>query len=269
MESFTLYYMQLKDNFFLVDAADAADTIRCVDAQSELNGTQYALTLESAMADGVAYRLHSVALYNDALGGPSKFQFTYREALATLLQSCAAAMRGAVIELAWSLSEIDEGVAFFVSRSENGESFVGLDAGPLVREGLGFTYMDSGIEPGKRYVYKVEYATGGARRLLFLSEEIRTPSAALSLDQNRPNPFNPSTTISFTLPAGSAVRLEIYDVSGRLVARLVGDERMSAGPHEVAWNGRDDSGRAASSGIYIYRLVAEKETLSRKMVLLR
>ena len=126
-----------------------------------------------------------------------------------------------------------------------------------------------GSKAGSSYVYKVEYSFDGVSRLLFISEEIRTPAALLALEQNRPNPFNPSTTISFTLPGECAVRLEVYDVSGRLVARLVDGARLSAGPHDVEWNGRDVSGRAAASGIYVYRLVAGKETISRKMVLLR
>jgi flagellar hook assembly protein FlgD len=65
------------------------------------------------------------------------------------------------------------------------------------------------------------------------------------------------------------VRLEVYDVSGRLVARLIDGERRAAGLNNVEWNGRDVSGRSSASGIYIYRLTAGKETISRKMVLLR
>ena len=54
-----------------------------------------------------------------------------------------------------------------------------------------------------------------------------------------------------------------------VVARLIDNERRSAGTHDVEWNGRDQSGRAATSGIYVYRLTAGKETISRNMVLLR
>jgi len=164
---------------------------------------------------------------------------------------------------------VDAGAEFFVSRSEGGADFVPLDMTGLARSGLVFTYVDSRVEPGKRYVYRVECTIDGKSRLLFLSEEIRTPASLLALHQNRPNPFNPSTTISFTLPAECAVRLDVYDVSGRLVARLVDGARQGAGTHDVEWNGRDVSGRAAASGIYVYRLIAGKETISRKMVLLR
>ena len=65
-----------------------------------------------------------------------------------------------------------------------------------------------------------------------------------------PNPFNPETSISFELPAQSQVRLEIFDVVGQQVRTLVADA-LSAGPHQVLWNGRDDAGAKVGSGIYI------------------
>ena len=67
-----------------------------------------------------------------------------------------------------------------------------------------------------------------------------------------PNPFNPSTVISFELPAGGEVALEIFDITGRKVAALLQGER-SAGYHQVTWNGRDSEGRQAASGAYLYR----------------
>ncbi|MDD3642747.1 MAG: FlgD immunoglobulin-like domain containing protein, partial [Candidatus Krumholzibacteria bacterium] len=78
----------------------------------------------------------------------------------------------------------------------------------------------------------------------------------------------PSTTIAFYLPQRSHVRLDVYDVAGRLIATLL-DEAMSAGRHAVAWNGQDGAGRTAASGVYFYRLRAEKFEQTRKMILLR
>jgi hypothetical protein len=191
------------------------------------------------------------------------------EATATLLQSNSAAFTGTRIELSWRLSEIDAGVEFAISRSESGGDFVPLDVTGLSRSGLAFSYVDANVEPGEGYVYKVECSLEGRSRLLFISQEVRTPASRLMLDQNRPNPFNPTTTISFSLPEACEVRLEVYDVSGRLVARLVDGRKLGAGTHEADWNGRDVSGGTAASGVYIYRLIAGKETISRKMVLLR
>ncbi len=76
---------------------------------------------------------------------------------------------------------------------------------------------------------------------------------SFELDQNYPNPFNPSTTISFTLSEKSAVRLEVYDMLGKLVAILYSGTK-SAGAHTVKWNGVNRFGKFSASGNYIYRL---------------
>ena len=88
------------------------------------------------------------------------------------------------------------------------------------------------------------------------------------LHQNHPNPFNPSTTISFSLCDRGAVSLVIYDVAGRLVNVLV-DDVMDAGTHDVTWDGRGNAGRTVASGVYFYRLSAGSFNETRKMVLLR
>ena len=85
---------------------------------------------------------------------------------------------------------------------------------------------------------------------------------------NYPNPFNPRTTIAFELREERAVRLLIYGVDGRLVRRLA-DEVRGEGHHEILWDGRDDTGRAAASGTYYYRLEAGDLQETRSMVLVR
>ena len=89
------------------------------------------------------------------------------------------------------------------------------------------------------------------------------------LFQNRPNPFNPSTTIRYSLANNSFVQLSIYDVAGRLVRTLVNEESQQAGPHNVEWDSRDNSGRLVASGVYFYRLQTSGFTQTRKMILLR
>lgn len=90
----------------------------------------------------------------------------------------------------------------------------------------------------------------------------------VKLGQNTPNPFNPWTTISYELPAPSSVNLVVYDVSGRLVRELISNEAQGAGSHAVQWYGTDEAGRPVGSGVYLYRLTAGGEVLSRRMVLL-
>ncbi|MGI9174234.1 MAG: T9SS type A sorting domain-containing protein [Rhodothermales bacterium] len=91
---------------------------------------------------------------------------------------------------------------------------------------------------------------------------------AFSLEQNYPNPFNPSTQIRFSLAEAGAVRLVVYDVTGREVVRLV-DEAMEPGQYEATWEGRDATGRLLSSGVYLYRLEAGPFTQTKSMVLLK
>jgi len=86
------------------------------------------------------------------------------------------------------------------------------------------------------------------------------------LHGNYPNPFNPRTRIAFELPVAQTVRLTVYDIRGR-AGRALGGGRLPAGRHEIAWQGRDDQGRMAPSGLYLYRLEAAAVTQSGRMML--
>jgi hypothetical protein len=90
----------------------------------------------------------------------------------------------------------------------------------------------------------------------------------VTLAQNVPNPFNPSTSIKIGLPAGGRVELSIYDTAGRLVRTLV-EGTLAQGFRSVEWDGTDGAGHRVSSGVYFYRLDAGGETITRKMVLLK
>ena len=92
--------------------------------------------------------------------------------------------------------------------------------------------------------------------------------AAAYLDQNRPNPFNPTTRIAFGLAECCRVQLKVYDVAGRLV-RVLADDVLAAGAHERVWDGRDSRGLSVASGVYFYRLSAKDFIQTKKMVLLR
>jgi hypothetical protein len=83
-----------------------------------------------------------------------------------------------------------------------------------------------------------------------------------------PNPFNPSTSVSYSLAAAEHVRIKVYDVSGALVRTLV-DNVVGRGAYEVAWDGRDGAGRAVGSGIYFVLFEAGQMREVRKAVLLK
>jgi hypothetical protein len=115
-------------------------------------------------------------------------------------------------------------------------------------------------------------------RALIKLDFIRAPVAAddeqppvpytFRLDQNVPNPFNPSTMISFSLDRAADVSLAVYNILGQRVRVLLDDYRP-AGQYEIIWDGKSESKRPVASGIYFYRLVMGDRALARKMVLIR
>jgi hypothetical protein len=91
-----------------------------------------------------------------------------------------------------------------------------------------------------------------------------------SLAQNFPNPFNPSTTIKYSIKERAHVTLKIYNVAGQLVKTLVNNEQLPKSEgYTMKWNGRSDSGNPVSSGVYFYKLVTKNFTQTKKMVLLK
>jgi flagellar hook assembly protein FlgD len=92
--------------------------------------------------------------------------------------------------------------------------------------------------------------------------------SAIELYSNYPNPFNPSTTISFTVPETGVVSLTIHDTLGRTVRTLV-DGLVPAGAHEVVWDGRDEAGNVAANGVYFSRLQVGEAVRTGKMLLMK
>jgi len=90
----------------------------------------------------------------------------------------------------------------------------------------------------------------------------------IALGQNYPNPFNATTTFRYTLPRAVWVNLEVYDLQGRLVRRLI-SKRQLPGNYVVQWNGANDAGEKVSSGVYFYRLRTPSQMFNRKCILLR
>ena len=91
---------------------------------------------------------------------------------------------------------------------------------------------------------------------------------AVALHPNHPNPFNPSTTLKFSLSRDSQVRLTVHDLMGRAVRTLVDGDRP-AGEHGVLWDGRDDRGEAVGTGVYFVRVETRDGVDSRKIALIK
>jgi hypothetical protein len=100
-----------------------------------------------------------------------------------------------------------------------------------------------------------------------LEPEDRGMSTTGAFSQAHPNPFKDSVRIQFGLPQSGAVAIDVFDVTGRHVVNLI-DRDMSAGTHDVVWNGRNAAGIPMPAGVYFYRVRLGDETLMKKMMMI-
>lgn len=133
-----------------------------------------------------------------------------------------------------------------VLSAEEIQAIIGQAATPAVSDAI--REVDISLSPGKG------------------TEEIRPNEFVL--EQNFPNPFNLTTTITYRLGSAATVQLVVYDLMGRVVRHLV-DEPQNAGDYSVMWNGKDDSGIEVSSGVFLYALRVDGDTQVRKTILLK
>jgi len=142
---------------------------------------------------------------------------------------------------------------------------------------LNYTYNDSNVTTGTRYYYKVRamllndtnYIVGPDSALGVAGRpELRIANYDFGMSQNRPNPFERSTIISYQIPKSEMVNLQVYNVAGQLVKTLV-NTAQEPGAYHVEWNGQDKSGKLVSNGIYFYCLRSGGQELSRRMIVVR
>lgn len=140
-----------------------------------------------------------------------------------------------------------------------------------------------GASPGRPQEYLLDYESPEAYDRLALgltpvaievtarglSDVTRSRGGGPVLAQNSPNPFNPSTTISFELASPREVSLGVFDLAGRLVKTLISGEWRDTGRHFAEWNGRDAAGQPAAAGVYFYRLQAGSFAETKRMLLLK
>ncbi len=115
----------------------------------------------------------------------------------------------------------------------------------------------------KRYLVRIPFVS-----TLTPGGEAGSPAPVVRLDRTRPNPFNPSVSIRYSISQRSRVTMGIFDIRGRLVRELV-DLVQESGSHVVSWDGTEQNGRGAASGVYFVRLTSSEEVLTQKILLLR
>ncbi|KAA3606484.1 MAG: T9SS C-terminal target domain-containing protein [Calditrichaeota bacterium] len=192
------------------------------------------------------------------------------------------------IQLTWSTASETENEGFNVYRKTGDRNFIQIASYKSHNELLGqgntsfnstYRFVDnSKLQNNELYTYYIsDVETNGletkheenSQTVKFvLGEENVNTKKEYKLAQNFPNPFNPSTTISYQLAKDRKVQLKIYNLQGELVNELV-NEKKNKGSHSVNWNGTDKYGNQVSSGTYFYKLTAGNFTQTNKMILLK
>ncbi len=171
--------------------------------------------------------------------------------------------------LTWDECPEEDFLSFRVYRGDSEDFEIG--PGTLIHETGETAWIDAGGQVSHFYKLTALDQAGNESDPASPEEVTASDTAAprlFALHQNSPNPFNPCTTISFDLPSAGEVHLEVFDVTGRLVATLL-DGPCEAGRQAAIWRGRSDDGHQAGSGMYFYRLSAAAFSETRKMLLLK
>jgi len=135
--------------------------------------------------------------------------------------------------------------------------FLNLTVGQTYAAGVSADY-----DEGESEIIEVSFVYQGA------GSGSNVPILATELGANYPNPFNPTTTISFTLKEASDVKIDVYNITGQYVKTLI-NKHLEADNHNIVWNGNDNEGKSVSSGVYLYKMQAGKYTSTKKMILMK
>ena len=186
--------------------------------------------------------------------------------LPVFFKSFDAVQNGEAIDISWELTSDEAIDTYQLYRRAGTASPVIIAQGDAAHVR---SFVDRDVQPSTRYQYELVVRTDSGDEYRSQPATVTTAALTIALGQNHPNPFNPSTTIPFTIAVeDSKVRLFVLDASGRIVRTLFSGTKP-AGSHTVTWDGRDDRGGATSSGVYFYVLDVDGERRTRKMVLLK
>ncbi|MBK7703679.1 MAG: T9SS type A sorting domain-containing protein [bacterium] len=186
------------------------------------------------------------------------------DSVPVVVQDFTAAWQGAGFRLAWRLARDTAGLR--LDAHAGGRTWTV----PWTREADGYAALDldGPLLPGESVTYLLSARDDdGVWQELSRTTAI-VPELTTALLAPHPNPFNPTTTLAFTLERPQDVRLTIHDLAGREVRRLV-DVRLPAGRHTSPWDGRDRAGQALPAGTYLARLQAGDRVETRKLSLVK
>jgi len=205
--------------------------------------------------------------YAGTLSAYSSEQAVTLVVTAVAISNFDAVASGSGVELQWDV-RAENGIDGFRLLRRLASGGPDVPTGPALLPGVESRYLDHDVIPDTGYEYTLVVVEQGGAETRSAPVQVHTRALILELEQNVPNPFNPTTAISFVLPKSGRVRLSVYDLRGALVATLL-DGVSPAGRRSVPWDGRGRDGRKAASGEYFYRLQTPGGVRTRKMILLK
>jgi hypothetical protein len=201
----------------------------------------------------------------------SNVNFSITEAIPVELASFTGEQASNGVILKWITASETNNMGFSIERSDDGYSYTEITfvtGKGTTTEQTNYSYLDKGVRVGTIYYRLKQIDLDGTFEYSnIISVDVNLPSQ-FSLLQNHPNPFNPSTKITFELPADANVKLNVYNIIGQQIAEIVNSD-LSRGRHEFNFNASD-----LSSGIYYYTLSAAGKdgknfNATKKMILIK
>lgn len=216
------------------------------------------------------WQVRAFDLYHDSSGVSSqKGSLRLIKTSAKISNAYANPNPDGSVTIFWETSYEDQNQGFNVLRKvlPNGK-YIQLNE-VLIRGSSPYSFLDRDIEPGESYIYTIEsVSTFGFKirsRIITLAAPI---PETFELHQNYPNPLTFETNIHYQLPRKCQVKIQVYNILGKVVRTLV-NNKIDRGFHQIVWNGRDDDGNEVGSGIYFYTITAEKFHDTRKLMVVR
>ena len=170
------------------------------------------------------------------------------------------------VQLSWETATEVNNFGFEIERkNDNSEwDYIGFAPGHGTSTSLNsYSFTDSSPKSGNKFKYRLKQIDLDGRYEFSNEIEIEIVPSKFTLDQNFPNPFNPKTTIRYQIPEESKVVIKVYNIIGAEVSELL-NEYKQAGNYEIDFTSGD-----LSSGTYIYRIITNNYTMSKKMILLK
>jgi hypothetical protein len=201
----------------------------------------------------------------------------FQEATPVELASFGGELVDERVVLNWTTGSQTNNAGWRILRSLDGENYDALgefvEGAGTSEELLNYTFNDGQLPEGESVFYVLEQVDLDGTVHLSNPVEVLLGARFQEIPQQfgisaYPNPFNPSTTVSYDLPSAEQVTIVIYDVLGQEVRRLV-DDQKAAGRYNIRWDARDNTGRGVGSGVYIARIDAGSFSQSQKMLLLK